>query len=116
MRCCHGCDPVAIREQANLVALTAQDVARLADLARIELSEEELARLAPQLDIILNSVAKVAEVAGPDVPPTSHPVPMTNVFRADELRPSWPVEQLLAGAPDVEDGQFRVPRILDEEA
>mgnify|MGYP002406780915 CR=1 FL=1 len=98
------------------MALTAQDVARLAELARIDLSEEELARLAPQLDVILNSVASVAEVVSPDVPPTSHPVPLENVFRADELRPSWPVEAMLAGAPAVEDNQFQVPRILDEEA
>ncbi|MGI5951700.1 MAG: Asp-tRNA(Asn)/Glu-tRNA(Gln) amidotransferase subunit GatC [Brooklawnia sp.] len=99
----------------TLVALTAQDVARLADLARIELSEDELARLAPQLDVILGSVAKVAQAVGPDVPPTSHPVPMTNVFRADELRPSWPAAMMLGAAPDAEDGQFRVPRILEEE-
>lgn len=116
MRCCHGCRPVAVREQETLVALTAQDVVRLANLARIDLSDDELARLAPQLDIILNSVAKVAAVTSPEIPPTSHPMPLTNVFRADELRPSFPVEAMLAAAPAVEDEQFRVPRILDEEA
>lgn len=98
------------------MALTAQDVARLADLARIELSDEELARLAPQLDIILTSVAGVAEVADQDVPPTSHAVSLVNVFREDQVRASWPVEAMLAAAPAVEDNQFRVPRILDEEA
>ena len=97
------------------MALTVRDVARLADLARIELSAEELARLAPQLDIILEAVASVSEVAGAGVPPTSHALPLTNVFRADEVRPSLSAEQALAGAPAVEDGQFRVPRILGEE-
>lgn len=98
------------------MALSAQDVARLADLARIELSDEELARLAPQLDVILDSVASVSEVAGQDVPPTSHAVALANVFREDRVQPSWPAESMLAGAPAVEDNQFRVPRILDEEA
>ncbi|WP_298135028.1 Asp-tRNA(Asn)/Glu-tRNA(Gln) amidotransferase subunit GatC [Micropruina sp.] len=98
-----------------MVALTTAEVARLAALARIELSADELARLAPQLDVILDAVAQVTEVAGDDVPPMSHALPLTNVFRADEVRPSLPVEQVLAGAPSVEDERFRVPRILGEE-
>ena len=97
------------------MALTTAEVARLAALARVELSDEELARLAPQLDVILDAVAQVTEVAGDDVPPMSHALPLTNVFRADEVRPSLPVEQVLAGAPSVEDDRFRVPRILGEE-
>ncbi len=97
------------------MALTTAEVARLAALARIELSADELARLAPQLDVILDAVAQVTEVAGDDVPPMSHALPLTNVFRADEVRPSLPVEQVLAGAPSVEDERFRVPRILGEE-
>lgn len=97
------------------MALTAADVARLAGLARIELSDEELERMAPQLDIILEAVASVSAVAGAGVPPTSHALPLTNVLRADEVRPSLSAEQALAGAPAVEDGQFRVPRILGEE-
>ncbi|WIY83847.1 Asp-tRNA(Asn)/Glu-tRNA(Gln) amidotransferase subunit GatC [Propionimicrobium sp. PCR01-08-3] len=95
--------------------LSAQDVAKLADLARIELTEEELARLAPQLDVILTSVASVAEVAAEDIPPMSHAVPMENVFRDDQVRPSLPALAVLAAAPAVEDAQFRVPRILDAE-
>ncbi|MFT3970375.1 MAG: Asp-tRNA(Asn)/Glu-tRNA(Gln) amidotransferase subunit GatC [Micropruina sp.] len=98
-----------------MVALTTAEVARLAALARVELSDEELARLAPQLDVILDAVAQVTEVAGDDVPPMSHALPLTNVFRADEVRPSLPVEQVLAAAPSVEDDRFRVPRILGEE-
>ena len=97
------------------MALTTTDVARLAALARIALSPDEAAKLAPQLDVILDAVAQVTEVAGDDVPPMSHALPLTNVFRADEVRPSLPVEQVLAGAPSVEDERFRVPRILGEE-
>ena len=92
------------------------DVARLASLARIELTDEELDHLAPQLAVILESVAKVSEVADADVPPTSHAVPLSNVHRADELRPGLTPEEALAGAPEVEEQRFAVPRILGEEA
>jgi len=98
------------------LALTAADVARLGELARIRLTDEELAHLAPQLDVILASVARVTEVAGADVPPTSHALPLTNVFRDDVVIPSLTAEAVLAAAPAVEDGRFRVPRILGEEA
>lgn len=98
------------------MALSAQDVARLADLARIELTDAELAHLAPQLDVILDAVASVGKVADLDVPPTSHPLQLANVFRDDQARPSWPVAEVLAAAPAVSDDQFRVPRVLDEEA
>jgi aspartyl-tRNA(Asn)/glutamyl-tRNA(Gln) amidotransferase subunit C len=84
------------------VALTAEDVANLARLARIELSEAELEVLAPQLDVILESVARVSDVAAQDIPPTSHALPLTNVFREDEIRPSLSREQVLAGAPAAE--------------
>lgn len=98
------------------MALSSEDVARLGRLARIELSLEELDQLAPQLDVILNAVARVSEVATDEVPATSHPLPLTNVFRADEVRPSLSVADALAGAPAAEEDRFRVPRILDEEA
>ena len=98
------------------MALTTQDVANLARLARIELTEAELEVLVPQLDVILESVARVSEVAAEDIPPTSHALPLTNIFRADELRPSLSREQVLAGAPAAEQMRFRVPRILGEEA
>lgn len=97
------------------MALTTADVARLAALARIDLSDDELATLAPQLEVILDAVAQVTEVASDEVAPMSHPLPLTNVFRADEVRPSLPVEAVLSGAPAVEDERFRVPRILGEE-
>ena len=98
------------------MSLTPADVARLAELARIELTEDERDRLAPQLDVILRAVASVSEVAADDVPPMSHALPLTNVFRADEVRPSLPVEAALANAPATEDNRFRVPRILGEGA
>ena len=97
------------------MALTTEDVASLARLARIELTEAELEVLAPQLDVILESVARVSEVAAQDIPPTSHALPLTNVFREDELRPSLPREEVLDGAPAAEQMRFRVPRILGEE-
>ena len=92
------------------------EVAHLARLARLAVTEEELDLFAEQLDVILGAVARVGEVAAADIPPTSHAVPMTNVYRADEVRPSLPRDAELAGAPDVEDDKFRVPRILAEEA
>lgn len=98
------------------MALSPSDVARLAELARIDLAPADLERLAPQLDVILTAVASVSEVAADDIPPTSHALPLVNVFRADEVRPSVSVEAMLAGAPATEDGRFRVPRILGEEA
>ena len=78
------------------MALSVDDVANLARLARIELTEAELEVLAPQLDVILESVARVSEVAAQDIPPTSHALPLTNVFRKDELRPSLPRDLVLA--------------------
>lgn len=97
------------------MAVTPEDIARLAGLARIQLSAEECAELAPEIDVILESMARVGEVAGDDVPMTTHAVPRTNVFRADEVRPSLRREEALAGAPAAEDGRFRVPAILGEE-
>ncbi|TFC52396.1 Asp-tRNA(Asn)/Glu-tRNA(Gln) amidotransferase subunit GatC [Cryobacterium sp. TMT1-21] len=95
--------------------ITAEQVAHLANLARIDLSAEEIDRLTTELGQIVDSVAKVAEVATPDVPATSHPMPLTNVFRADVVVPSLTVEQALSGAPDRDGDKFRVPAILDEE-
>ena len=98
------------------MALTAADVGRLADLARINLTPGELAHLAPQLDVILEAVAQVSDVASQDVPPTSHALELTNVFRDDVVQLSLPVAAVLAAAPATQDDRFRVPRILGEEA
>ena len=96
-------------------AITRAEVAHLARLARLALDEDELDHYAEQLDVILQSVARVSEVAADDIPPTSHPLPLTNVYRDDVVRPGVTAAEALAAAPAVEDGRFRVPRILDEE-
>ena len=86
-----------------------------AEPAASHISREEVAHLA-RLEVILGAVARVGEVAADDIPPTSHAVPLQNVFRPDELRPGLTQEQALACAPAAEDGRFRVPQILGEEA
>jgi len=96
-------------------SITREEVAHLARLARLDLRDEELDHFADQLEIILGAVARVGEVAAEDVPPSSHPLPITNVFRDDVVRPSLTREEALAGAPAAEAQRFRVPRILDEE-
>lgn len=96
--------------------ISRDEVAHLARLARLAVTDAELDVFAGQLDVILGAVARVSDVAAADIPPTSHAVPMTNVFRPDEERPCLPREAVLAGAPDVEDFKFKVPRILSEEA
>jgi aspartyl-tRNA(Asn)/glutamyl-tRNA(Gln) amidotransferase subunit C len=90
------------------------EVAHLARLARLAVTAEELDLFASQLEVILTSVARVGEVAAADVPPTSHAVGLTDVFRADVPRPGLTQQQALSGAYATEDGRFRVPRILDE--
>jgi aspartyl-tRNA(Asn)/glutamyl-tRNA(Gln) amidotransferase subunit C len=95
--------------------ISRDEVAHLANLARIELDDAELDHLAPQLSVILESIASIAEVAAADIPPTSHAVPLTNVFRADEPVPSLTAEQALSGAPASEQQRFAVPRILGDE-
>ncbi|MCK0112397.1 Asp-tRNA(Asn)/Glu-tRNA(Gln) amidotransferase subunit GatC [Ornithinimicrobium sp. F0845] len=96
-------------------ALSRDDVAHVAMLARIQLTDAELDRLAGQLDQIVGWVGQVNEVAADDVPPMSHPLPLTNVTRPDEVRPSLTAEQALANAPEAELDRFSVPRILDED-
>ncbi|MCU1677761.1 MAG: glutamyl-tRNA(Gln) amidotransferase, subunit [Frankiales bacterium] len=95
--------------------ITRDEVAHLAKLARLALPEAELDHYAEQLDVILTSVARVREVAGDDIPPTSHSVPLVNIFRPDVRHVSLTAAEALSGAPAAEDDRFRVPRILDEE-
>lgn len=94
--------------------ITRAEVAHLARLARLALDEDELDHYAGQLDVILQSVARVAEVAADDIPPTSHALPLVNVYRDDVSRPGLDRDDLAEGAPAWEDDRFRVPRILDE--
>jgi aspartyl-tRNA(Asn)/glutamyl-tRNA(Gln) amidotransferase subunit C len=96
-------------------AISREEVAHLASLARIDLGPAELDRLAGQLDVILDAVATVREAAGDDVPATSHPMPLTNVTRPDLPRPGLTAAEALSGAPEAEQQRFRVPRILEED-
>ncbi len=84
-------------------------------LARIQLSDDEVTQLTGQLDAIVDNIAKVSEVATPDVVATSHPIAMSNVFRPDEVGETLTLEQTLKNAPDAADGRFRVTAILGEE-
>jgi aspartyl-tRNA(Asn)/glutamyl-tRNA(Gln) amidotransferase subunit C len=94
--------------------MTPREVEHVARLARLELSAAEKERMLTQLDVILGYVAKLGEVDTTDVPPTAHVLPLVNVMREDEVRPSYPVEAMLANAPDPDEGSFRVPKILEE--
>ena len=90
------------------------DVDHVARLARLALSPEEKERLGRQLGVILEHAERVQQVAAEDVPPTSHPVPRSNVSRADERRPCLPQDEALASAPAQEAGRFKVPRIVEQ--
>jgi aspartyl-tRNA(Asn)/glutamyl-tRNA(Gln) amidotransferase subunit C len=96
-------------------SLSRDEVAKLAGLARIEMSEDELVSLSKEFTVILDAVARVQEVASADVVPTSHPLSLRNVFRPDVVVPSLSPEQALSGAPAQEEQRFRVPQILGEE-
>ncbi|MEI7797953.1 MAG: Asp-tRNA(Asn)/Glu-tRNA(Gln) amidotransferase subunit GatC [Actinomycetes bacterium] len=93
-----------------------EEVARIAQLARIELSANEVAELAGEMEAILGAVARVQEAAKSDVVPTSHPLALVNVTRPDVVRPGLTPASALSGAPASEDDRFRVPQILGEEA
>jgi aspartyl-tRNA(Asn)/glutamyl-tRNA(Gln) amidotransferase subunit C len=95
--------------------ITREEVAKLAELARLDLPESELDEYAKQLEIILESVAKVGEVSTKDVKPMSHATGLVNVFREDVTKESLSRDEILRSAPATEDDRFRVPRILDEE-
>ena len=95
--------------------ITRDEVAHLADLSRLALTEAELEHFAEQLDVIISSVARVQEVAADGIPPMTHAVPVVNVFREDVEVPCLPQEAVLAQAPAAEQGRFRVPRILSED-
>jgi aspartyl-tRNA(Asn)/glutamyl-tRNA(Gln) amidotransferase subunit C len=92
------------------------DVDHVANLARLRLTAEERERFRRQLGLILEHAERVGEVAAEDVPPTSHPIPQANVVRPDDPESSLSQEEALANAPEVEDGRFKVPRIIEEEA
>ncbi|HEY3264705.1 MAG TPA: Asp-tRNA(Asn)/Glu-tRNA(Gln) amidotransferase subunit GatC [Actinomycetota bacterium] len=91
------------------------DIEHVARLARLELTEDEKARLREQLGVILEAAAKVSEVATEDVPPTAYAIPRSNVLRPDEITPSLTVEEVLSNAPEVEDDRFKVPKVVEVE-
>ena len=93
--------------------ITVRDVEHVALLARLELSDWEKELFAGQLGAILRYIEKLNELDTDGVEPTSHVLPISNVMRDDEPRPSWPLDKVLENAPDKEDGQFRVPAVLE---
>ena len=95
------------------MSITVNDVEHVAKLARLELTEEEKERFTGQLNAILKYADKMNELDTENVLPTSHVLKVTNVMREDENRPSWPIEQVMRNAPEEEDGQFRVPAVLE---
>jgi aspartyl-tRNA(Asn)/glutamyl-tRNA(Gln) amidotransferase subunit C len=97
------------------VSITRDEVAHLARLSRLALSDDELDRFASQLDVIISAVARVQEVAAAGIPPTAHAADLSNVFRDDVLVPCLGADAVLSQAPAAERGKFKVPRILAED-
>jgi aspartyl-tRNA(Asn)/glutamyl-tRNA(Gln) amidotransferase subunit C len=95
--------------------ITPDLVRHLAELSRILVTEEEIEQLAIELNVIVDSVAIVTKAVSGEVPATSHPIPMVNVFREDVIEPSLTQIQALSAAPDSAEGKFRVAAILDED-
>ena len=89
-------------------------VDHVARLARLDLTEEERDRMQDELTKILEHAEKIQALDLDDVAPTSHALPLKNVMRADEKRPSLPADVALANAPEAEDGRFKVPRIIED--
>ena len=97
------------------MSITRDEVAHLARLSRLALTDEELGRFAGQLDVIIGAVARVQEVAAAGIPPTTHAAELSNVFREDVLAPCLGADVVLAQAPAAEQARFKVPRILAED-
>ncbi|UQZ83656.1 Aspartyl/glutamyl-tRNA(Asn/Gln) amidotransferase subunit C [Paenibacillus konkukensis] len=95
------------------MSITIKDVEHVAKLARLELSNQENEQLTEQLNAILKYAEKLNELDTDHVEPTSHPMPLSNVMREDTARESLPLEKVLLNAPDEEDGQIRVPAVLE---
>ncbi|MET0991745.1 MAG: Asp-tRNA(Asn)/Glu-tRNA(Gln) amidotransferase subunit GatC [Lacisediminihabitans sp.] len=95
--------------------ITTDVVAHLANLARIGLTPDEIEKLTGELAVIIDSIEKVSEVATPDVPATSHPIPLSNVYRPDVIGDTLTLEEALSGAPEHDGSRFKVSAILGEE-
>lgn len=105
-----------VSEKKTPKSIDVATVRHVASLARLRVSDAELAEFAGQLSAILDYFATIGEVDTEGVPPTAHPLPLTNVFRDDVPHACWPADQALASAPDSHDGFFRVPKVLDQES
>jgi aspartyl-tRNA(Asn)/glutamyl-tRNA(Gln) amidotransferase subunit C len=95
------------------MAISREDVQHVARLARLGLSDDEMDRLALELDHILDAMQALRDLDTSAIPPTAQVIPLQNVMRDDVSRPSWPIEDILLNAPDTRDGQFVVPPVLD---
>ncbi|WP_166245150.1 Asp-tRNA(Asn)/Glu-tRNA(Gln) amidotransferase subunit GatC [Paenibacillus turpanensis] len=95
------------------MSITTKDVEHVAKLARLQLSEEEKETFTGQLNAILKYAAKLDTLDTNEIEPTSHVLPLVNVMREDVPRDSWPIEKVMQNAPEEEDGQFKVPAVLE---
>lgn len=95
------------------MSITLKDVEHVANLARLELSDAEKEQFTDQLNAILKYAEKLNSLDTDNVEPTSHVLPITNVMRDDVRRPSLPIEKVMLNAPDEEDGQIKVPAVLE---
>jgi aspartyl-tRNA(Asn)/glutamyl-tRNA(Gln) amidotransferase subunit C len=96
------------------MAVTKKDVEKIAELAQLKFSEEELESFTPQMNEILNYMEKLNELNTEKVEPLSHPVEQTNVFREDEMKPSITKEDALKNAPAKDEHHFKVPKVIGD--
>ncbi len=96
------------------MAVTKKDVEKIAELAKLKFSDEELENFTPQMNEILSYMDKLNELDTEDVKPLSHPVEQINVFREDELKSSVSTEEALKNAPDKTDNHFKVPKVIGD--
>ena len=96
------------------MAITKKDVEKIAELARLKFSEEELENFTPQMNEILSYMDKLNELNTENVKPLSHPVEQTNVFREDEMKPSISTENALKNAPSKDENHFTVPKVIGD--
>lgn len=95
------------------MSITKSDVEHVAKLARLDLTDNEMEQFTGQLNAILKYAEQLNALNTDDVAPTSHAMPLVNVMREDVTQPSLPIEKVLLNAPDEEDGQFKVPAVLE---
>jgi len=99
-------------QHADGQKLSVEDVRKVARLARLSMGQAKLARLTPQLESILEYVAKIGEVDVTGVPPMAHALPLANVLREDVVAPSLPIEKVLQNAPQTDGRFFKVPKVI----